>query len=251
MLDASAKPRAPVRAITFDLDDTLWPVMPVIERAERAFLDWCRTHAPALADTLDLAALTARRKAFMMATPPEQRVDLTALRRRWMRALAVEHGCDAERLARDGFAAFWRARCSPEPFPDAADVLETLAARVPLGAVTNGNACVFRTPLGAHFDFATSAIEAGGDKASGAPFALAAERATASPSHLVHVGDDPVHDIVGARRAGVRAIWFNPAGRPWPCELGAPPPTIGRLGHLVERFSALVSAADRATSPSP
>lgn len=236
------KHAADIRAITFDLDDTLWPVMPVIERAERAFLEWCRRHAPTLAETTDYETLTARRKAFMMATAPEQRVDLTALRRRWMRTLADEHGCDGERLASDGFAQFWHVRCAPEPFPDAPGVLEALAARAPLGAITNGNACVFRTPLAAHFDFATSAIEAGGDKASGAPFALATRRAGVHPEHILHVGDDPVQDVAGARRAGLRAVWFNPRGLPWPGELGAPPPTIGRLGHLVERFDALISA---------
>ncbi|MFG5407658.1 hypothetical protein ABXN37_05510 [Piscinibacter sakaiensis] len=37
------------RAITLDLDDTLWPVRPVIRRAEAALRAWLARHAPATA----------------------------------------------------------------------------------------------------------------------------------------------------------------------------------------------------------
>ena len=35
-----------IQAISLDLDDTLWPVWPTIERAERALHDWLQRHAP-------------------------------------------------------------------------------------------------------------------------------------------------------------------------------------------------------------
>ena len=38
-----------IRAITIDLDDTLWPIWPTITRAERVLLDWLTHHAPATA----------------------------------------------------------------------------------------------------------------------------------------------------------------------------------------------------------
>ena len=37
---------AKIRGISFDLDDTLWPIWPTIERAEKALLDWLGAHAP-------------------------------------------------------------------------------------------------------------------------------------------------------------------------------------------------------------
>ena len=40
--------RLKVRAITLDLDDTLWPIWPTIARAERALQDWLRARAGAL-----------------------------------------------------------------------------------------------------------------------------------------------------------------------------------------------------------
>ena len=41
MLDISR-----VRAISIDLDDTLWPILPIIQRAESALRQWLSTHAP-------------------------------------------------------------------------------------------------------------------------------------------------------------------------------------------------------------
>ena len=35
-----------IRAITLDLDDTLWPVAPTIAGAERAMQDWLGERAP-------------------------------------------------------------------------------------------------------------------------------------------------------------------------------------------------------------
>ncbi|MDP1045468.1 hypothetical protein Q6332_31000, partial [Klebsiella pneumoniae] len=51
-----------IRAISIDLDDTLWPVWPAISRAEQVLLDWLHTHAPATAAALrDVAAVRAIR----------------------------------------------------------------------------------------------------------------------------------------------------------------------------------------------
>ena len=35
-----------VRALTLDLDDTLWPVWPIIDRAEQVLHDWLASNAP-------------------------------------------------------------------------------------------------------------------------------------------------------------------------------------------------------------
>ena len=35
-----------IRAITIDLDDTLWPIWPTIERAEKALHEWVAINAP-------------------------------------------------------------------------------------------------------------------------------------------------------------------------------------------------------------
>ena len=40
---------ARIKAITLDLDDTLWPIWPTIARAETVLADWLQHHAPATA----------------------------------------------------------------------------------------------------------------------------------------------------------------------------------------------------------
>ena len=66
-------------AITLDLDDTLWPVAPVIERAESALMDWFAAQAPGVLQRLDLAGLR-RVRAETGREAPELEHDLTELR---------------------------------------------------------------------------------------------------------------------------------------------------------------------------
>ena len=46
-----------LRAISLDLDDTLWPVWPAIRRAEAGLHEWLATHAPATAQSQGPAGL--------------------------------------------------------------------------------------------------------------------------------------------------------------------------------------------------
>jgi len=39
-----------VEVFTFDLDDTLWPTTPVVQRANQAFVDFCQTRIPGFPD---------------------------------------------------------------------------------------------------------------------------------------------------------------------------------------------------------
>ena len=54
---------ATVRAVTLDLDDTLWPIAPVIARAEDRLHAWLVREAPATARRHDIAALRDLRDA--------------------------------------------------------------------------------------------------------------------------------------------------------------------------------------------
>lgn len=93
--------------------------------------------------------------------------------------------------------------------------LEHLANHYMLGVLTNGNADVRRLGLADYFQFTLCAEELGVGKPDPRPFQEALMRADVAAEHAVHIGDHPDDDIGGAQRAGVRAIWFNPAGKPW------------------------------------
>ena len=51
-----------IRAISVDLDDTLWPIEPVIARADRQLGDWLKQHCPRAAKAYPLPAMRALRE---------------------------------------------------------------------------------------------------------------------------------------------------------------------------------------------
>ena len=50
----------PIRVLTLDLDDTLWPVGPTLVRAEQMLHDWLRAQAPATGGHIEHAPLLGR-----------------------------------------------------------------------------------------------------------------------------------------------------------------------------------------------
>ena len=56
-----------------------------------------------------------------------------------------------------------------------------------------------------------------------------------APTEVLHAGDDPELDVLGARRAGLRAAWINRHGEVWPATLGeAPELAFHDLGELAD-----------------
>jgi len=92
--------------------------------------------------------------------------------------------------------------------------------------------------LAAHVDVLVVSEEAGVSKPEPRIFRIALDALRAGPENAVMVGDSWDADIVGAQRAGMRAIWFNPLRRPSPDperkvpELHAFVPTAAAL-HVV------------------
>mgnify|MGYP002713108270 CR=1 FL=1 len=212
----------PIALITVDLDETVWPCAPVIRAAEAALLDWLHRRAERLAAVHDRESLREHWQA-LARRRPELSHDITALRITSLRALLEEHGYRGD-LAEEAMAAFLKVRQCVTPYPDVAPVLAALRRRCTLGSLTNGNADVWRSPLGAHFDFALSAAEVGASKPDPAMFRTALARTGVRPAEALHVGDDPELDVEAARRAGMRAVWVNRAGLSWPDTL--PPPQV-------------------------
>ena len=206
-----------IRAISLDLDDTLWPVWPVIARAEGELCVWLALHAPATALRFpDGPALRALVKQ-LWSEQPELRVDLGALRRESIR-LALQQAGDDPALAEPAYACFYAARQRVELFEDALAALEFLAGRYPIVALTNGNADVHAAGVGRFFHAHLGAAQLGFAKPDARIFRAAAEAAGVTPDAVLHVGDDVLLDMRGALDAGMQAAWVNRAGNAWPPE---------------------------------
>ena len=203
-----------VKALTLDLDDTLWPIWPTIARAEQVLADWLAQHAPATAALgADRQTLRAVREQ-VGRERPDLAHDLSALRRESIRGLLRRAGDDPA-LAEPAFEVFFAERQRVELFEDALPALERLSARFPLVALSNGNADMHRVGIGAHFTAAISAREFGVAKPDVRIFHAAAAAAGVAPQAVLHIGDDAHLDGVGALNAGMQLAWVNRHGHPW------------------------------------
>lgn len=199
-----------VRALTLDLDDTLWPVWPTIARAEAALSAWLAERAPGVAARHDPAAMRALRER-VGREHPEWAHDLSALRRETIRRSLAAGGED-ERLADAAFEVFFAERQRVEFYPDALPALTRLAARWPLLALSNGNADLGKVGLAGWFRGALSAREMGVGKPDPRIFRAACERLGCAPGEVLHVGDDLRLDVHGALDAGLQAAWVRREG---------------------------------------
>lgn len=203
-----------VRALTLDLDDTLWPIWPTIARAEQVLADWLAQHAPATA-TLGADRQTLREvREHTGRTRPDLAHDLSALRRESIRTLLQRAGDDPA-LAEPAFEVFFAERQRVELFDDALPALQRLSVHFPIVAVSNGNADVQRVGIGAHFVATISAREFGVAKPDVRIFHAAARAAGVAPHEVLHIGDDAHLDGVGALNAGMQLAWVNRQGHPW------------------------------------
>ena len=232
---------AALKLITFDLDDTLWPVEEVIRRAERQCHDWIREQHPEVAATLSAERIRALRDSLLKEKPGYAH-NLTALRRDAMARAFREAGfcsADAAKAAAAAFEVFHEARNEVVFFPGALEVLESLADSYVLGALSNGNADLRRIGIHDLFAFHHSAESVGKRKPAPDMFHAALRSALARPQQSLHVGDHPLEDVDAARRHGMHAIWANLLSRKWPLELDDHPHQIHNLHELTELLPLL------------
>ena len=199
-----------IRLVTFDLDNTLWSIDGVIERAEARMHRWLEPRVPEYKGLSPLVHGTIR-DGVIEANPGIVH-DLSLLRERVL-AKTIEHcGYEPEaasRLAAGAFTEFldWRHRV--EFFSGALDVLAELAATYTLASLTNGNADFRRLGLDRFFAFGFCAADVGAGKPHTAMFEQALAKAGVAPHEAVHVGDHAVDDIQGAQAAGMATVWVN------------------------------------------
>jgi HAD superfamily hydrolase (TIGR01509 family) len=197
------------RLVTFDGDDTLWALEPVVEAALADAIEAFAAafpHAPVTRDEL-----LADRAAVQAELPPDS--DLQLYRRAAYRRRVDLLGGGPDSLVDALAGRFHTLRSSLiEPFPDALAALERLAGSSQLGFITNGNADVEATPFAGRFAFRLHARVHGPSKPDVGMFVHALGESGLPASAAVHVGDSLSCDVAGAQAAGWKAVWLNRAG---------------------------------------
>lgn len=205
----------PVSALTFDLDDTLYDNRVVIVRAENLLRQWLVARCPKMA-AFDWPRWQAMRAEVLAATPSLVGF-VTEIRRAQLGLAARRCGlndAEAKALADDGVAFFLHERSNFTVPDEAMDIMDKLAARYPMVAITNGNVDCDRLGLSPLFDSVLQAGPDGAAKPDLALFAKAQSQLNLPAERILHVGDHLVADVRGAKLAGFRACWFNDTKTP-------------------------------------
>jgi FMN hydrolase / 5-amino-6-(5-phospho-D-ribitylamino)uracil phosphatase len=203
-----------IRAITLDLDDTLWPVWPVMTRAENALSAWLAAHAPQTAALMLQADRRLALRHQVQKDRPDIGHDLGTLRREMIR-LALQLHAEDTALVEPAYQVFIAERMRVDLFAEVRPALVWLAARFPLVAISNGNADVHLVGIGEHFQAAFSAQEFGVGKPDPRIFHAAAAAAGVQAHEVLHVGDDAEMDVLGGLNAGMQTVWVNRVRREW------------------------------------
>lgn len=211
-----------IRAVCFDLDDTL-----LVDGGLDAAIDAACLEAvskePGLSREL---LLKANREIFETYwEDASERVLLGGMsaaefsREVWRRTL-LACGCGDATLAGLAFETFAaKVLESYRLYDDALEALESLSNRVPIALITNGPYDMQREKLAAvgierHFQAVLISGEMGVCKPDASIFQSAADLLGTEPAATLHVGDSEVADVAGALGAGFgAAVWLNRHGR--------------------------------------
>lgn len=230
-------PKSAIRAITIDLDDTLWPVGPTIARADRLAHEWLAARFPDVAARWPTEKLRELRAVIYNARA-DLRHDLLQIRRLSLEQAFNLCGLDRSVSAHtitEALDVFMRARNQVGLYPEVAACLARLSRRYPIAALSNGNANLASIGLDHLFRATVAAHAHGTSKPDAALFHIACRELGCLPHEVVHVGDDVELDVRGARDAGLLAVWINRENRLWPgADLPVMLPDLEAFEHWLE-----------------
>lgn len=198
-----------VLAISFDLDDTLYDNGPIIQAAEDKLLKYIIEKFPALSD---LDELTWQQKKSQFAQQNLRLAhDVSLLRKRFLTDLLLgANVATASSSALQAYEYFHQHRNNFLVEPGCSELLYKMKQKVPLIAITNGNAEPDLIGLSGIFD---AVIRPQNDllmKPDKAIFELASKQLKIPARNIVHVGDSHITDVQGAINSKMIAGWFNP-----------------------------------------
>ncbi|MEG3634685.1 HAD family hydrolase [Micromonospora palythoicola] len=227
-----------VTTVVFDADETLVDLRPAVTGGLIAVLEEMGRLNPAA--RISLADLESDWHLALgaNAAAPVWEIRKAALARSLDRAGLGAHLDEISALF------FARRFALTRPFADTLPALAALRQRWTLGFATNGNSRAERCGLVGEFAFAVYAHCDGVPKKPAPDFyAAVCAAAGADPAQVVHVGDNPAHDVVGAQRAGLRAVWLNRRGERLPADV-VPDAVVTTMTELPSVLADLSGEAD-------
>ena len=202
--------------IFFDLDRTLWD----FEKNSHITLLQLISHFNLIEKGIDNAENFIKKykihNARLWDLYRENKINKEKLRsKRFLMALA-EYGIDDKDLAEQfGLAYIKLSPLKTKLSPFTHEVLSYLKNKYILHIITNGFEEVQHIKLAAadlkkYFDVVVTSEKVGVKKPNAKIFEFALEQANAKAEQSIMIGDDLAVDVLGAEKAGMQGIYFNP-----------------------------------------
>lgn len=201
------RPCSAPKALTFDLDDTLYDNYPAIKRAEQCLAEAVRQRFPRAAKVSSDQLIQIKRNVIF--EQPSLAWDMGQLRLKTLRHLvSLDTQKNVEQAAQDLFDLFYKERSKVSIHSNTIAVLEALSKRLPLVGITNGNVNAKQAGFDHVFTRIIHASVNNPAKPDSSMFMQAAS-VLALPTHsILHVGDSLVNDVYGAYCAGFNSAWY-------------------------------------------
>lgn len=198
-----------IKAVTFDLDDTLWSTADVIGRAEMAMFAFLGEAAPAFVERESPVSFLEYRRGVMQRRS-DMAYDLLGIRRLAIQEVLEQLGePHAEAVATEASRVFQNHRQKVRYYPGVLNMLARLSAHVPLAAITNGTTHIDQTDGAEFFKFGLRAEQVPPGKPDEIIFRVAFDRLGVAPKDVVHVGDNWDLDVLAAKSLGCQTVWVG------------------------------------------
>jgi len=223
-----------IKLITFDLDNTLWEIDPVIVKADHAMREWIEQQVPAAVARLERSAFLELRKQ-VVSESPDIAHKPTFLRKKMLHRLFLDANLShnqATHMSEQAFEVFFHHRNQVQLFHDGEDMLKELCRDYRLIALTNGNAHLERIGISQYFVAHFNADTVAKPKPHADMFLAALDFAGVQPQECVHIGDHPHEDVDAAAALGFHTIWFK-------SDYAATPPDDFQPAHTVTRLAQI------------
>ncbi|NKC00549.1 MAG: HAD-IA family hydrolase [Pseudomonadales bacterium] len=233
-----------IQLLTLDLDNTLWDVDKIIIRAEKEMRQWLADAAPQSLDHYNQENLPSFRQQVVDRFPDKVH-DLSFMRIEVLTLVMEAAGYEAQRsrdLADAAFDVFFQGRNRVEFFPGAVESLTELSARYTIIALTNGNADIERAGLSDWLSGAISSADVGKSKPSAEMFHAPLSQFGINAGQAIHIGDNPIDDVQGARNVGMHTVWVNLEGSSEPGDNAISPADETVLHKEVSHLNQLSTA---------
>ncbi|MHC4339711.1 MAG: TIGR02253 family HAD-type hydrolase [Planctomycetota bacterium] len=225
-----------LRAVLFDIDDTLFPTSVFAERARRSAVE--AMVAAGLDVEVEEAYSELEEVVLEFTSNYDRHFDQLILRL----GDRLEKGVHRAIVIASGVQAYHATKRHLDPFPDVARALEELkTTELVRGVVSNGltvKQAEKLVRLGLSNAFSPDAIFISEDIGAAKPhpriFVVACEHLGIEPGEAMYVGDSPVKDVDAAHEAGLITCLRRGDGK-YADQVGRHPPS-----HVVEDFDRLV-----------